>query len=63
MVLAGVTSSYQPEATGLNRIFFRSLSVVGSVMGTRSELSDLVALMVSSGVRAHRPGAAVERDR
>jgi D-arabinose 1-dehydrogenase-like Zn-dependent alcohol dehydrogenase len=32
-------------------VFFLQLSVVGSTMGTREELEDLLALVESSGVR------------
>ena len=53
MVISGATSGFQPEATELNRIFFLSLSIVGSTMGTREELTDLTALLISTGLRPH----------
>ncbi len=53
VVISGTTSGPNPAATELNRIFFLSLSVVGSTMGTRAELNDLVALMMSTGLRPH----------
>src|SRR6202012_3481485 len=51
MVICGATSGFQPEATELNRIFFLSLSVIGSTMGTRLELEDLLRLVVATGTR------------
>jgi NADPH:quinone reductase-like Zn-dependent oxidoreductase len=51
MVISGATSGFQPESTELNRIFFLSLSIIGSTMGTRAELEDLLALLVSTGIR------------
>jgi NADPH:quinone reductase-like Zn-dependent oxidoreductase len=53
MVISGATSGFQPEATELNRIFFLSLSIIGSTMGTRAELQDLMALLLSTGLRPH----------
>jgi NADPH:quinone reductase-like Zn-dependent oxidoreductase len=53
VVISGATSGPQPAATELNRIFFLSLSILGSTMGTRTELGDLMALLVSSGLRPH----------
>jgi NADPH:quinone reductase-like Zn-dependent oxidoreductase len=53
LVISGATSGFQPEATELNRIFFLSLSVIGSTMGTRAELVDLMSLLVSTGLRPH----------
>ena len=53
MIICGATSGFQPEATELNRIFFLSLSVIGSTMGTRQELQDLMALLGATGLRPH----------
>lgn len=50
IVVSGATSGANPPAD-LNRVFFRQLSVVGSTMGTRAELSRLAAFCVASGVR------------
>jgi NADPH:quinone reductase-like Zn-dependent oxidoreductase len=43
IVVSGATSGASPGAD-LNRVFFLQLSVIGSTMGTRSELEELVAL-------------------
>jgi NADPH:quinone reductase-like Zn-dependent oxidoreductase len=50
IVIAGATTGGMPPAE-LNRIFFRQLSVVGSTMGTRAELADLMGFLMSSGLR------------
>lgn len=50
LVVSGATSGPNPPAE-LNRVFFRQLSVVGSTMGSRSELSALMSLLVSTGLR------------
>jgi NADPH:quinone reductase-like Zn-dependent oxidoreductase len=50
LVVAGATSGPQPPAD-LSHVFFRGLEVVGSTMGTRDELVDLVALLELTGVR------------
>lgn len=50
IVVSGATSGANPPAD-LNRVFFLQLSVVGSTMGTRAELSRLAAFCVASGVR------------
>jgi NADPH:quinone reductase-like Zn-dependent oxidoreductase len=44
VVVSGATSGPNPPAD-LNRVFFLQLSVVGSTMGTRDELVDLLALV------------------
>lgn len=51
IVIAGHTSGPQPDDAQLTRIFFLQLSVIGSTMGTRSELGDLVRLLESTGAR------------
>lgn len=50
IVCAGATSGPNPPAE-LARIFFRQVRVVGSTMGTRRELRDLVRMLVATGVR------------
>jgi D-arabinose 1-dehydrogenase-like Zn-dependent alcohol dehydrogenase len=50
VVVAGATTGADPPAA-LNRIFFLQQRVIGSTMGTRSELEDLVALCVLTGLR------------
>jgi len=50
IVVSGATSGPNPPAD-LNRVFFLQLSVVGSTMGTRGELEDLLGLVESSGIR------------
>jgi NADPH:quinone reductase-like Zn-dependent oxidoreductase len=50
IVVAGATSGPDPPAD-LRRVFFRQLRVVGSTMGTRSELVDLVRMLAATGVR------------
>jgi NADPH:quinone reductase-like Zn-dependent oxidoreductase len=51
LVVSGATSGPNPDKTELNRIFFLQLRVIGSTMGTRTELSSLVELLDVSGVR------------
>ena len=50
VVVAGMTSG-DPKPAGLPHLFFRQIRVVGSTMGTRAELRDLVGFMAASGVR------------
>lgn len=50
VVISGATSGSNPPAD-LSRVFFLQLSVVGSTMGTRNELLDLVNLCNATGVR------------
>lgn len=50
IVVSGATSGPNPPAD-LNRVFFLQLSVIGSTMGTREELIDMLSLVESSGVR------------
>jgi NADPH:quinone reductase-like Zn-dependent oxidoreductase len=50
IVVSGATSGPDPSAD-LNRVFFLQLRVVGSTMGTRPELQQLLALCRSTGVR------------
>lgn len=50
IVIAGATSGPQPPAD-LARLFFLQLSVVGSTMGTRQELDQLIRLCQATGLR------------
>jgi NADPH:quinone reductase-like Zn-dependent oxidoreductase len=50
VVVCGATSGPNPKAD-LNRVFFLQLNVVGSTMGSRSELESLLAMLVATGVR------------
>ncbi len=50
LVVAGATSGFDPPSE-LQRLFFLQLRVVGSTMGTRSELEQLARLLDTSGVR------------
>jgi NADPH:quinone reductase-like Zn-dependent oxidoreductase len=50
VVVSGATSGWNPPAE-LNRIFARQLRLVGSTMGTRGELVDLIRFLRDTGVR------------
>jgi NADPH:quinone reductase-like Zn-dependent oxidoreductase len=50
VILAGATSGMNPPAD-LSRIFFKQIEVIGSTMGTRDELEDLVQMMEATGLR------------
>jgi len=50
LVTTGATSGDATPAL-LPHIFFRQLTVIGSTMGTRTELADLMALCVETGIR------------
>ena len=50
LVVSGATSGPDPSAD-LNRLFFLQLRVIGSTMGTLGELTALLALLESTGVR------------
>ncbi|MGC5628395.1 zinc-binding dehydrogenase [Georgenia sp. Z1344] len=50
VVVCGATSGDAPPAE-LSRVFFRSLAVLGSTMGTRDELEALQRALVATGVR------------
>ncbi|GHF13883.1 zinc-binding dehydrogenase [Streptomyces morookaense] len=51
LVISGATSGPNPPATELNRIFFLELKVLGSTMGTKDELADLLDFCAATGVR------------
>jgi len=50
IVISGATSGPNPPAD-LNRFFFLQLEVVGSTMGTKQELQDMVAFLTAVDVR------------
>lgn len=50
LVTCGATTG-EPEASELTRIFFLQLRVIGSTMGTRQELADLLTLCETTGLR------------
>jgi NADPH:quinone reductase-like Zn-dependent oxidoreductase len=50
LVVCGATSGAAPSAE-LTRLFFLQLSVLGSTMGTRDELSRLARFLVEQDVR------------
>lgn len=51
LVISGATSGPSPKAAELNRIFFLELKVVGSTMGSKDELEDLLSFCATTGVR------------
>lgn len=50
IVVSGATSGFDPPAD-LARVYYRQLRIVGSTMGTRAELVDLLRLLEVTGVR------------
>jgi NADPH:quinone reductase-like Zn-dependent oxidoreductase len=50
VVISGATTGFAPPAE-LNRIFFLQLQVIGSTMGTKSELADLISFLQTTGLR------------
>jgi NADPH:quinone reductase-like Zn-dependent oxidoreductase len=51
LVISGATSGPNPELTELNRIFFLQLRVIGSTMGTSTELGRLVSFLDATGTK------------
>jgi NADPH:quinone reductase-like Zn-dependent oxidoreductase len=51
VVISGATSGPNPETTELNRIFFLQLRVIGSTMGPRGELAQLVSFLDATGTK------------
>ncbi|MEY9871800.1 NADPH:quinone reductase-like Zn-dependent oxidoreductase [Streptacidiphilus sp. MAP12-33] len=51
LVISGATSGPNPPAAELNRIFFLELKVVGSTMGSKEELAQLLSFCETAGVR------------
>jgi len=52
IVISGATSGPNPPAE-LNRFFFLQLELVGSTMGTKDELRDLIAFLRATDLRPH----------
>ncbi|HVU92824.1 MAG TPA: zinc-binding dehydrogenase [Jatrophihabitans sp.] len=52
IVISGATSGPNPPAE-LNRLFFLQLELVGSTMGTKAELQDLISFLDATGLRPH----------
>lgn len=50
VVISGATTGALPVAE-LNRIFFLQLQVIGSTMGTKQELTELVRMVAATGLR------------
>ncbi|SHG50817.1 NADPH:quinone reductase [Jatrophihabitans endophyticus] len=50
IVISGATSGPNPPAD-LNRFFFLQLQLVGSTMGTKAELADMIGFLAASGLR------------
>jgi NADPH:quinone reductase-like Zn-dependent oxidoreductase len=51
IVVSGTTSGPDVDVAGLTRVFFLQLSVIGSTMGTRQELAQLVSMLDATGAR------------
>lgn len=51
IVIAGATSGDAPTKAELTKIFFRQLRVVGSTMGSRTELERLTKLVQTAGIQ------------
>jgi NADPH:quinone reductase-like Zn-dependent oxidoreductase len=51
IVISGTTSGPDVEDAELTRIFFLQLEVIGSTMGSSTELASLVSLLDASGTR------------
>ena len=51
LVISGTTSGPKLDDAELTRIFFLQLRVIGSTMGTRTELASLVNLLDATGTR------------
>jgi NADPH:quinone reductase-like Zn-dependent oxidoreductase len=50
IVVSGATSGHQ-ATVDLRRVFFLQLEILGSTMGTRDELAELLSLCVARGIR------------
>jgi NADPH:quinone reductase-like Zn-dependent oxidoreductase len=51
IVISGTTSGPDVDDAGLTRVFFHQLSIIGSTMGTRQELDQLVKFLHATGAR------------
>lgn len=49
LVISGATSGDAPSHAELTRVFFLELRIVGSTMGSKDELEDLLAFCASAG--------------
>ena len=50
LVVTGATSGAD-AVSDLRRVFFLQLNIIGSTMGTRDELDDMLAFMAAKGVK------------
>lgn len=51
IVISGTTSGPDVDDAGLTRVFFLQLSIIGSTMGTRQELDQLVTFLHATGTK------------
>ncbi|MDT0187289.1 zinc-binding dehydrogenase [Microbacterium sp. ARD31] len=51
IVISGTTSGPDVDDAGLTRVFFLQLSIIGSTMGTRQELDQLVKFLHATGTK------------
>ena len=51
LMISGATSGPNPDNTELNRIFFLQLRVIGSTMGTSTELGRVVSFLDATGTK------------
>jgi NADPH:quinone reductase-like Zn-dependent oxidoreductase len=51
VVISGTTSGPEPDNAELTRVFFLQLRVIGSTMGTRNELAQLVSFLDATGTK------------
>lgn len=51
IVISGATSGPNPDDAELTRIFFLQLSVIGSTMGSSTELASLLSMLDATGTR------------
>ncbi|KQV67670.1 molecular chaperone GroES [Nocardioides sp. Root122] len=51
IVISGTTSGPDVDDAGLTRVFFLQLSIIGSTMGTRQELDQLVKFLDATGTK------------
>lgn len=61
IVTCGATSGFV-AGTNLGRVFAKQLHIMGSTMGTRQELEDLVALVIRTGIRPVVDSVSSPRD-
>ncbi|GGO33784.1 Zn-dependent oxidoreductase [Streptomyces lasiicapitis] len=51
LVISGATSGDRPSHAELTRVYFLELKIVGSTMGSKDELEDLLSFCATTGVR------------